>query len=353
MKIIKSDLRKGEVTVKVENLDDLWYLSHIIDKNDLIKGKTIRKIKIGGEEDRKSDVIKKTVFIKLQAEKIDFNENSLRVSGKIKEGPEDIPLGSYHTFEFEENTVATIVKESWLKFQLDKLKEASEEKKGKIMIVVLDREEALFALMQREGYKLLITLKGEVNKKGIDEKSKSSFYEQIIQQIKEYDGRYNLSKIILASPIFWKEDLIKELKDPELKKKIIQATCSSADTNGINEVLKRPETQEALKQDRISREINIVEELLKEIAKNNLAVYGLKQTEEAVNAGAVKTLILTDNFIQKQREKESYQKIDFMLKNTESMKGNVIIISSEHEGGKKLDGLSGIGALTRYKLSYQ
>jgi protein pelota len=352
MKIIKQDLRRGEIAVKVENLDDLWYLSHIIDKGDFIKGKTVRKIKIGSEEDRKSDVIKKTIFVKIQVEKIDFNENSLRVSGKIKEGPEDIPLGSYHTFEFQENTIATIQKASWLKFQLDKLKEASEEKAGKIMIVVLDREEALFALMQREGYKLLITLKGDVNKKGIDERAKSSFYEMIIKQIKEYDERYKLSKIIVASPIFWKEELIKELKDQNLKKKIIQATCSSADNNGINEVLKRPETQEALKQDRISREINIVEELLKEISKNNLAVYGFKPTGEAVKAGSVRTLILTDNFIKKQREKENYQTVDFLLRNTESMKGNVIIISSEHEGGRKLDGLGGIGALTRYKLSY-
>jgi len=352
MKIIKSDLRKGEITVKVENLDDLWYLSHIIDKDDIIKGKTVRKIKIGGDEQRKSDVIKKTVFLKIKAEKTEFTENSLRVSGKIIEGPEDVQIGSYHTFEFEENTVATIIKESWLKFQLDKLKEASEEKAGKIMIVVLDREEALFALMQREGYKLLTNLKGEVNKKAVDEKSKSSFYQEIIEQIREYDKRYEFSKIILASPIFWKEELIKELKDLDLKKKIIQATCSSADNNGINEVLKRPETQEALKQDRIAREINVVEELLREISKTNLAVYGLKQTEEAVNSGAVKTLILTDNLIKKQREKESYKKIDFMLKNTESMKGNVIIVSSEHEGGKKLDGLGGIGALLRYKLSY-
>jgi protein pelota len=352
MKIIKQDLKHGEITLKVENSDDLWYLSHIIDVNDVIKGKTIRKIKIGGEEDRKSSVIKKSIFLKLKAEKMDFTESALRVSGKIIEGPEDIPLGSYHTFEFEENTVATIIKESWLKFQLDKLKEASQEKSGRIMIVVLDREESLFALMQREGYKLLTTVKGEVNKKAVDEKSKPCFYEDIISQIKEYNERYSLSKIILASPIFWKEELIKELKDQEIKKKIIQATCSSADSNGINEVLKRPETQEALHQDRIAQEINAVEELLKEISKNNLAVYGLKPTNEAVNAGAVKTLLLTDKLIKKQREKENYRQIDQMLKNTESMKGNVIIISSEHEGGRKLDGLGGIGALLRYKLSY-
>jgi protein pelota len=352
MKIIKQDLRNGEIVIKVENLDDLWYLSHIIDKDDIIKGKTIRKIKIGNQEDRKSEVIKKTIFIKLKAEKIEFTEDQLRVSGKIIEGPEDIPLGSYHAFEFEENTIATIEKESWLKFQLDKLKEASKEKQGKIMIVVLDREEALFALIQREGYKLLTTIKGDVNKKAVEEKNKSNFYGEIIKQIQEYNERYSLSQIILASPIFWKEELIKELKDSNLKKKIIQATCSSADTNGINEVIKRPETQEALHQDRISQEINIVEELLSEISKNNLAVYGIKPTEDAVNSGAVRTLIITDNFIKKQREKENYKKIDQMLKNTESMKGNVIIISSEHEGGRKLDGLSGIAALLRYKLSY-
>jgi protein pelota len=352
MKIIKQDLRKGEITLKVENMDDLWYLSNMVDPGDYIKGKTVRKIKIGSQEERKSDTIKKTIFIKIKAEKIDFLENQLRISGKIIEGPEDVSLGSYHSFEFEENTIATIGKESWLKFQLDKLKEASEEKTGKIMIVVLDREEALFALMQREGYKLLTAMKGDVNKKSFEEKTKSSFYEEIISLVKSYDERYKLSQIIIASPIFWKEELIKEVKDLNLKKKLIQATCSSADANGINEVLKRPETLEALKQDRISQEIRTIEDLLKEISKNNLAVYGLKQTKEAVEAGAVKELMITDNFIKKQREKENYNQIDFLLKNTESMNGKVMIISSEHEGGRKLDGLGGIAALLRYKLNY-
>lgn len=349
MKIINQNIKKGEIKLKIENLDDLWYLSHIIDKNDIIKGSTTRKIKIGEQEQRNIKIVKKQVFIKLQTEKIEFTTASLRVLGKIIEAPEDIPIGSYHTFNLEENTIITIIKEKWLKFQLDKLKEASQQTKSKILIVVLDREEALFALMKKSGYKLLTKIKGNVTKKAVEDKTKSNFYSEIINKTKDYDKRYNFNKIIIASPIFWKEELIKELKDEYLKKKIIQASCSSADISGINEVLKRPETQEALKQDRISKEINLVEELLKEISKNNLAIYGLNQTEKAINIGAVKTLILTDAFIQKQRERENYEKIDTMLKNTESMKGSVNIISSEHDGGKKLDGLSGIGALLRYK----
>ena len=40
------------------------------------------------------------------------------------------------------------------------------------------------------------------------------------------------------------------------------------------------------------------------------------------------------------------------MRTVESMQGKVHIISSEHDGGKKLDGLGGLGALLRYKTNY-
>ena len=36
----------------------------------------------------------------------------------------------------------------------------------------------------------------------------------------------------------------------------------------------------------------------------------------------------------------------------EQVKGEIHIISSDHEGGQKLDGLTGIAALLKYKLEY-
>jgi len=351
MKVINQDVKKGILKLKVENLDDLWYLSHIIEQNDRVKGKTVRKIKIGESTQRNVTVTKKQVFLTLQVEKIDFSPDLLRVSGKITEGTDDVAAGSYHTFNIEEQTTITLLKEKWLKFQLDKIKEASKPQAAKILIVVMDREEALFATMQQQGYKLLTTLKGEVSKKAVEEKVTSNFYAQIAQQMNDYDQKYDFSRIILASPIFWKEEVMKEVKDEVLKKKILLASCSSANRNGITEVLKRPETQEALKQDRITKETNLVEELLKQISTNNLAVYGLDHTEQAVQAGAVKTLLITDKLIQEQREQEQYERVDEMLKNTESMKGAVHIISSDHEGGQKLQGLGGIGAILRYKIA--
>src|SRR3989338_1384927 len=355
MKLMHTDFKKGEVKLQIENLDDLWYLNQIVEKTDLIKGKTLRKIKIGEETQRKQKVEKKAVFLLIEVEKVEFSKTSnvLRILGVVKQGPEDVPLGSHHTFNVEENTIISVIKQKWLKFQVDRLKEASKEAESKILICVHDREEAYFALMKKYGYQLLAGIKGNVAKKADAKQVESKFYKEILRQLEEYNDRYELSKIIIVSPAFWKEELMKEISDEELKSKIILATCSSVGENALNEVIKRPETSEALKQDRIAKEYKLVEELFAEISKNNLASYGLKETKNAAEAGAVKHLLITDGFIQKKRMEEKYSEIEFIMKSVDSAKGEITIISSEHEAGKRLDGLGGIAAILRYKISYQ
>ena len=78
MKISKN-LKKGQVKVLTENQDDLWYLSTIIEPGDLVKGKTIRKIKIGEGDQRKTQISKKPVFLKIEVEKTEYSPELLRV----------------------------------------------------------------------------------------------------------------------------------------------------------------------------------------------------------------------------------------------------------------------------------
>ena len=163
--------------------------------------------------------------------------------------------------------------------------------------------------------------------------------------------KHKVKHIILASPVFWKEELMKNLKDQSIKKKIVLATCSSVTSNAIVEVLKRPEVKEVLRKMRTSKEIKLVEDLLEAIAKNTPNTYGLKQVEAAAQAGAVKTLLLTDTFIQKMREKEKYESLDKIMTLIDDTKGEIHIISHEHESGKKLEGLGGIAAILRYALN--
>lgn len=351
MKIIFKNLKKGEIKVKAENLDDLWYLSNIIDKGDLIKGSTVRKLKLGNDEQRKSQIIKKPVTLSINVEKIEFSKYSdtLRASGKIIEAPEDIPKNSYHTIEIKENSIILIAKPKWFSYQIKKLEESSKDIQLKVLICVFDREEASFALLKRYGYDFLTGLSGDVQKKQVEEKKESTFYKQITKQMQDYCKKYNIKHIILASPAFWKEYLLKEMPS-ELKKITTQATCSDTGKKGIEEVLKRPEVISVLKEEQAIKEAKLVEELLKEIAKNKLAVYGIKETKKAAEYGAIKVLLVSDELIHKLRQEDDFEKLDNIMKITDSAKGEIHIISTEHESGKKLAGLGGIGAILRYQI---
>ncbi len=345
MKFLSKDYRRNYVKVKIENMDDLWYLNYVVEKTDIIKAMTYRKIKLGGEgEDKK--IIKKPAFLAIEVEKVEFSKysNILRVSGLVREGPEDIPLGSHHTISLEEGTEVSIEKKQFLKYQVDKLEEAAKETKSKILIVVYDREEAYFAILKKYGYEILGSIKGQVQKK-VDKKTEvADFFQEIKKTIEDYDTRYNFSNIVLASPNFWREYMQKIMKG-----KVIFATCSSVSENGINEVIKRQEVIEVLKQERFTEEVKKVDMLLEEISKNGKAEYGIKEVSKSVDAGAVDFLLVTDSLILRLRQEDKFEKLDSLMRLTESMNGKVIIISSENDGGKKLDGLGGIGAILRYK----
>lgn len=349
MKFIK---KKNVANIQIENLDDLWYLSQIIDQGDIVEGKTFRKIKIGISTERSSNIVKKPIYLKITVEKIEFSKttNILRVSGPVLEGTEEVPKGSYHTFSLDQGTRFTLSKQEWLGYQIDKLNESANTKPPKILICVLDREESYFAKLNRYGFEILLELKGSVSKKNDSHSFSGNFYDQVIKHLEEYDKRYNLERIILASPIFFKDDLMKRLSVDSLKKKIILATCSSVSRNAINEVLKRDETKQALKQERISKEIKLVDKLLNEISKEGLAEYSLNAISKIVDTGAIDTLLVTDNLIFKLRDENKFDKLEKIMKTADKLKAKLHIISSEHEGGKKLDGLGGIGAILRYKI---
>ncbi len=346
MKVTHKDLKKGEVKLTTESLDDLWYLSHIVEPKDLVSGKTMRKVKIGDSENAK--VVRKPVFITIEVEKVDFTKSSnvLKILGVVREGPEDVPSGSHHSFNVEENTQIKITKEKWLKYQLDKLDEACKQKSN-TLILILDRDVATFALLKSSGYDILLETRGDVQKKGDDSVIKGDFFAETVKLLQDYLNRYEVNSVLVASPGFWKEEFKKKVPD-DFPKKIFYATCNDSGRKGVDEVLKRDEVKTLLKEDRIAKETIVVEQLLTEISKGKLAAYGLDEVKKSIEAGAVKTLLVTDNYIRS--EDHNYEETDNLMKLADSLKAEVHVISSDHDAGKKLDGLGGIASILRYEI---
>ena len=214
----------------------------------------------------------------------------------------------------------------------------------------MDREEALFALTKDFGYDILVKIKGDVPKKAQKVEVRKDFHQELIKTLETYSARHNPECIILASPAFYKEDLFKKIKTPELKKKIVLAICSDVSESSLDEIIKRPELKNTLKSSRSRIEKILVDELLAEINKNGLAAYGIKDVQRVVLAGAVTKLIITDEFIQQRKEKNTFTEIDELMKHVDNLKGEIHILSSKNESGKKLDGLGGVATLLRYKL---
>jgi protein pelota len=345
MKIIHKSIKNGELKFRITKPDDLWYLSHIIEPGDMLNGKTERKLELGD----KGTKVKKTVFLKIKVDKIEYNQNVLRVGGIIVEAPEEVERGSHHSFAIEEGTIAEIVKLKWDRIALDKLDQAAHDRED-ILICAVDRENATIAVLKAQGYDVLTTLKGEVEKKAFKEDIKD-FYADVANILKDYSSRLKISRIIVGTPSVWQESFRKRVPE-EIKSKIVYALCSTGEKKGIDDIMKRDEVRNFLKSDRVAQEIILVEDLLAEIKTGGKASYGIKDVSEKVQMGAVSMLLVTDSFLKKKKEENKYREIDDLLQLAEDTKSEICIIKSEHEGGKKLDGLGGIGAILRYKVTY-
>ncbi|MDI6825995.1 MAG: mRNA surveillance protein pelota [Candidatus Aenigmarchaeota archaeon] len=342
MEIIKFNIKKGFVVVKINVNDDLWYLESVIEPGDLIKSKTLRSLFVE-REGRKIKAEKKPMTLKVEVEKIEFNEfaNQLRLNGKIVEGPEDIQLGSYHTIEVKLGTILTIYKKEWKQYQIDKLKKAQITMPD-VLISVVDSDQATFGLLKRSGVEILSELR---NPHSIQEEDKLlEFYKKIASEINKFSQ--NISSIVLAGPGFTKEHVQKVIQEdyPNIHKKLIIDTTTSATKAGINEILRRGTLNKVIKESEVVKESQIIQEFFIHLQKDDgLSVYGLEQIKDADSAGAIKTLLVSDENIRK-------DEIDQLAGRVEQKKGQVEIISKTHELGEQFHRMGGLGAILRFRI---
>ncbi|WP_406532253.1 mRNA surveillance protein pelota [Methanobrevibacter sp.] len=352
MKIINQDTKEGIVEVVPQTLDDLWHLSHIVEVGDNASSKTTRRIQDNtGDKLRSDRGVKKTFYLGLDIENISFHlfTGKLRLTGVITRGPEDlIPLGSHHTLEVKLNTPLTIKKEKWPKWAIKRLNQAIDaSKKLSALIIVLEDDTATIGLMRQFGIEYYGPIKGNVSGKRILDKNRQKnivqFYEKVIESIEKFDY---IENIIIAGPGFVKNDFYDYIKDKhkDLAKIAIIESTGSGGRVGISEVLKKGTVEKLTSENRVALEMMAVDNLLSQIGKNSSKIaYGLKETTNAINLGAVSELLILDT-------KVASENMGDLMDMVENMKGEVLVISSEHEGGKQLESLGGMAAILRYEI---
>ena len=355
--------RIGEISLIPESLDDLWHLKHVIEPGDLVYSLTYRRIEEGTDKIRPDKTEKKPLRLGIRAESVEFHKFShrLRIKGVIEKGM-DTELGSYHTFNIEPGVELSIVK-TWKEHQLKRLREAEKAVASPdVIVVTIEEGEAVAGIVRQYGVDELFSIRYGSGK-GMDrgEGSKKDFFNATLNQLKNSFLSTSAEAIIIAGPGFVKNDFFSFLKekDQELAKRARTEQVSSVGTSGFVEVLKRGAVERLKREERLTKEVRLLDKLMEEISKDKdgKAVYGKEEVRNALRYGAIETLLVSDEKLMASETEEGgeekgagREQVEEMLRDVERGRGKIVVFSTEFEPGKRLNALGGIAALLRFKI---
>jgi len=327
MKIEEKD--EGEISIRVDNLDDLWYLNTILSPGDLVFGYVFRKESGSSDMNRAKRGERRRIRVGIRVKKVEFQNfaDRLRVSGVIVAGPEDY-VGSHQTINVSVGDEISVVKR-WSRKDRELLEEAvRNSQRPQIYFLAIEHGLGTVAVMNSYGIQEVAS----VRKRGDED---DEFFGELLSVLLDaWDGK---SPLIVLGPGFYKENFLKFAGD---RVKGIVAQSSHGDMRGIYEVLKSGVLDKVLKEHRMAEEEKLVDRLLEEIKKDGLYAYGVNEVREALNMGAVEHLLVTDR-----RYRDFKDLMDLAL-NTGA---DVHIISTAHEAGRMLENLGGVAALLRFR----
>lgn len=347
MKVIFKDLKHGAIKLIPETPDDIWHLYNIIDNGDLIQAVTFRTEETKDDKIRSKKSDKKRMKLGIRVEEVKFHEFSdrLRIHGIIEEGPQE--LGSYHTLNVtsENRDNITIVKLDWKDHHLLRIEEAVKQSNQPILTFAsLDEDTATIAILRQSGLQFIADIDSKKPGKMYDNQyTDKQYFGDILSVLKNFKNQD--SPLVIVGPGFTREHFVKYCKEKESVSfdKYIVCGTGNAGINGIQEAIKSGVVEKITKDNRVVFETKLVENLLEEIKKNGLAVYGEKEVVTAISSGAVKRLIISDKIVRTKTGEK-------LLKLSKEKNNEFTIINTMHESGKKFDGIGGIGALLRFKI---
>ncbi|MCW8802629.1 MAG: mRNA surveillance protein pelota [Candidatus Bathyarchaeota archaeon] len=359
MKIYKIDLKKHYVKVMPETMDDLWHLYNVILKRDEVYARTTRQVKTDQDYSRPTKAKRVAVNLGVQVEKMYWDKvlNRLRVNGIVVDSPEKLSInGSRHTLDVVVNKPVAIVKKKWQKHELDRLKRASKITASPLTIISIDDEDYCVAILRQYGIDVKAggrtKLPGKYEAEKRDQE-KQQFFKTALKALRDAWHPLN-SPIVVLGPGYIKDEFYeyskKEARDIAVSIIGVKGV-NSAGISGIQESLRSGILTNMLENMRVADEMKAMEEFLARLGRGKSTItYGFEDVEKAANFGAIEKLLVADLTL-RETEDEQRLALESIMKNVEDARGEIMVMSTEHEAGTKLLSLGGVAALLRFPLS--
>ncbi len=350
LRVIQKDMKHGKIKLCVETLDDLWHLQHLVRSGDIVTSLTWRREQEPDNKLRPERLKKKRVTLSVKVEGIEFHKyaNRLRILGAIVHGPD---IGKHHSFSYEPGSVLSVSKE-WKPDELHRIREAVQaSRRPRVLLVSLDDTSADLAIVRQYGLDEFGTISrskmGKMYSVEIDAEEKKFFY-KLADAMNDIISRENIRTAIVAGPGFTKEAFAEFMREkfPDLSAGVRLGDASSGGRAGLYEIVRRGMVEKISRDDHLSLETSLIDQVMREIAQGELATYGHKEIRHAASVGAIGKLLVADVLLRSNRAD-----IEHLLEEARKIRAEVVIISTEHDAGKQLLALGGLAALLRFRIS--
>lgn len=357
LKILEKNLKKSYVKVIPETMDDFWHLYNIIYKNDEVYARTTREVKPDEKYARPGRGERVSVFLGVKVETVNWDKllGRLRIHGTICEAPETVPAGAHHTISIALNMPVTIVKKEWARHHLERLERASRTSEKPMIVVSIDDEGYAIAKTAQYGVEERIEERMKLPGKLEAEKRTTAlkeYFKRVLDSLRQIWMMTHDSIVIIGAG-FVKDDFARFLENEatDIAKSVLDVkSVNNGGIAGIHEALRSGVLLKAMKRLRIAEETEIVEEILRRLGKDESTVaYGVEEVEKAAKLGAVEKLIMADSMLRESSD-EKRLLMEEIMKEVERKGGGIMVISTEHEAGEKLNALGGISAILRFSL---
>jgi len=357
LRILEVNSKKEYVKVIPETFDDFWHLYNIIYKGDQVYARTTREVKTDEKYARSSRGERVPVFLGVNVQEVSWDKflGRLRVHGTIVEATDVAPAGAHHTLNITLNTPLTIVKKEWPKHHLDRLKRAGASSEKAIIILSIDDEGYAIATTAQYGIEEKVEERIKLPGKLEAEKRSAAlneYFRKVLNSLRQIWTPAR-SPFVVIGVGYVKNDFAKFLENEagDMAKSVVDVkSVNNGGVAGIYEAFRSGILLKTMKQMRIAEETEVVEEFLRRLGKDETNVaYGFDVVKKATSVGAVEKLILADSLLRDSDDQQRLQ-LEELMKEVEDKKGAIIVVSTEHEAGKKLTALHGVAALLRFSL---
>jgi len=376
MRLIKQNIIErdgsGTITLFPEEPEDMWHAYNLIVAGDLIRASAVRKVVTEtATGSTQSSRVHTTLTIRVTSVDFDPQAGQLHVSGQVAEENATVRMGAYHTLDLELKRNFTLEKsEGWDSVSLQVVRDAlKEDKEGTVPAVVMQEGMANICLITEHQTILKQRVETGIPRKRVGkasdhDKGLSRFYQTTLETLLRHVDITQPRPLLLASPGFTAAGFQKYIIDEATrtgnkavlanKKNFIVIHSSSGHLHSLNEVLKSPEVLAKLSNTKYARETRFMDDFMTFLRKDDgRAWYGPSEVEKAVEKGAVGRgggVLLISNGLFRSQEIGVRKRWVALVDKVREEGGEARVLSSDHESGKRLEGLGGIAAILTFPL---